>query len=366
MSPLEKYEHDLHRGALIADDAQRNAVENLERLFDALQGQVKQARKNPFFNFFGKTKPRHPVKGLYLWGGVGRGKTYLMDVFFDALPFDNKMRTHFHRFMRRVHAELTSLKNKENPLEIVAERLASESCVICFDEFFVVDITDAMILANLLEALFARGVSLVATSNIEPQGLYKDGLQRARFLPAISLLMQHTVVINVDGGIDYRLRTLKQAPLYYYPNNTESIAKLSGYFERLIPSSEHVRSNVELLVENRSIRAIKECDDIAWFGFIEICDGPRSQNDYIELAREYHTVFLQDIPVFDGSNDDQARRFIYLIDEFYDRSVKLIMSAACAYHELYRTGRLGFEFQRTVSRIQEMQSEDYLAKAHKA
>jgi len=367
MTPLEKYEQDLKSSALIPDSAQRNAVEHFESLYSLLVKSQDSASSMTFFSsLFKRRRSVMPVRGLYLWGGVGRGKTYLMDLFYEALPFEKKMRTHFHRFMRRVHHELRELEEVSNPLDHVAATLSKEAHVICFDEFFVVDITDAMILANLLEALFARGVTLVATSNIEPAGLYKDGLQRVRFLPAIALLEQHTEILNVDGGVDYRLRTLQQAPLYYHPCDSESVSTLSDYFDRLAPNEEHVIHDVELNIENRLIRAIRECDDIAWFSFEALCDGPRSQNDYIELAREYQTVLLQGVPCFDGSNDDQARRFIYLIDEFYDRSVKLIICAAASYYDLYQSGRLSFEFQRTVSRIQEMQSEAYLAQAHKA
>lgn len=304
--------------------------------------------------------------GLYLWGGVGRGKTYLMDVFYDALPFENKMRTHFHRFMKLVHTKLNENKGQKNPLELVADDIAASACIICFDEFFVVDITDAMILSNLLQALFARKVALVATSNIVPEGLYKNGLQRERFLPAIDLLMKHTKVINVDGGTDYRLRALKQAALYYSPINAENTLAFEACFDRLAADPQGVKRDAELTVSGRNIYARAVCDDVVWFDFTAICDGPRSQHDYIELAREFHAVLIGHIPIMDARHDDIARRFIYLVDEFYDRNVKLIILADASIYTLYKGEKLQFEFERTQSRLIEMQSEEYLAQEHKA
>lgn len=370
MTPLQRYQNDIDVNGFTTDPAQQTAVQHLDTLYHQLLAHKPQQRHtlvSKFSRFLGgaATQKDSPIQGLYFWGGVGRGKTYLMDVFFDCLPFERKMRTHFHRFMRRVHQELTLLKDVSNPLVIVANKIADEARIICFDEFFVVDIADAMILAGLLEHLFERGVVLVATSNIEPHHLYKNGLQRARFLPAIALLEKHTLVVNVDGGIDYRLRTLEQAELYHSPVNDESFAKLSQCFSSLVSHAEHCHENTLLDIEGRKIQAIKEADDVVWFDFYAVCDGPRSQNDYIELAKEYHTVILSGIPAFGEKNDDQARRFIYLVDEFYDRGVKLIMSAEKPFYELYGHGRLNFEFQRTVSRIQEMQSAEYLASEHK-
>lgn len=368
-SPQARYERDLAQEGFTKDPAQAMAVSHLqafyERLLEKHADSGKLSLVGRLKGVFGGVAPQ-PVTGLYMWGGVGRGKTYLMDIFYDSLPFDRKMRTHFHRFMRRVHAELTKNKGKQDPLKLVADTISAEAKVICFDEFFVVDITDAMILGNLLQELFARGVSLVATSNIEPDGLYKDGLQRVRFLPAIELLKRHTQVLNVDGGVDYRLRALEQAALYYTPLGAESEQAISDCFDRLAPDALHVEKNVSLVVEGREIVAQKVADDVVWFDFDDICDGPRSQNDYIELAHEYHAVLVSGVPEMGARNDDKARRFIYLVDEFYDRNVKLILSAELPIEKLYGTGRLEFEFQRTVSRVLEMQSHDYLARAHKA
>ncbi len=366
-TPLSRYQQDLKRDDFSYDPTQEQAVKHLQGLYDRLMVRHLEKRPNLLRRLVNSwRKPAvEPERGLYFWGGVGRGKTYLMDNFYDSLPFERKMRTHFHRFMRRVHAELGSLDGEKNPLDIVAERLSAEAVVICFDEFFVSDITDAMILANLLDGLFKRGVSLVATSNIIPDGLYKDGLQRARFLPAIALLNEHTEVVNVDGGVDYRLRALEQAELYHYPLDAAADESLKVSFDSLVSDKGEIREGVELQVEGRPINARFEAEDVVWFDFAELCDRPRSQNDYIELAREYHAVLVSDIPELGGLKDDQARRFLNLVDEFYDRSVKLIISAEVPLQQIYAGGRLSFEYDRTVSRLLEMQSHEYLARAHK-
>jgi cell division protein ZapE len=302
------------------------------------------------------------VRGLYLWGGVGRGKTYLVDTFFDALPLERKQRIHFHSFMRAVHAELKQLQNQQDPLRVVARRFAETARVICLDEFFVSDITDAMLLYGLLKELFARGVTLITTSNIEPDGLYRDGLQRARFLPAIALLKQHLDVLNVDGGVDYRLRYLEKAEIYHYPLDERADQILNDLFDHIAPEPGHRGGDVE--IEGRYIPTLREADGIVWFNFRAICDGPRGTADYIELARCYHTVLISNLPVMDWQMENQARRFVNLVDEFYDRGVKLILSAAAPVLELYRGEKLKFEFQRTVSRLQEMQSHEYLERPH--
>ncbi|MBB5212188.1 cell division protein ZapE [Microbulbifer hydrolyticus] len=365
LTPMERYLRDLKRPDFVEDPAQRAAVEELqdlyERLLTAQSGGGGVVRRL-------KRLWRHqdtPEKGLYFWGGVGRGKTYLMDAFFEALPFEEKQRTHFHRFMRDVHRQLKGLAGEKNPLEKVADRIAGRARVLCFDEFFVSDITDAMILANLLQALFERGVTLVATSNIVPEGLYKDGLQRARFLPAIDLLLEHTKVVNVDNGVDYRLRALEMAELYHSPLDREADESLARSFASLMVEGCEVRKAVTLDIEGRPIVASQVADDVAWFEFAELCDGPRSQNDYIELAREFHTVLLANVPQMDGRMESQARRFINLVDEFYDRCVKLVVSAAEPIESLYAGRQLRFEFDRTMSRLQEMQSREYLARPHR-
>lgn len=368
-TPLQRYQSDLQKPGFQRDAAQEMAVIKLQRLYDELVAREKMRVAASGLlvrmqNRFGYRKPLAQVQGLYFWGGVGRGKTYLMDTFFEALPLQNKMRAHFHRFMQRIHRELKAMAGQKDPLLLIARKLADEACIICFDEFFVSDITDAMILGTLFEALFGHGVVLVATSNIVPDGLYKDGLQRARFLPAIALIKQCCEVVNVDGGIDYRLRTLEQAELYHFPLDAAADEGLRQSFEALAP--EPGVADQVLEIEGRPIRARMVADDVAWFDFAELCDGPRSQNDYIELAREYHAVLLGNVPQLGAGRDDQARRFVNLVDEFYDRNVKLVLAAEVPLPELYTGGRLSFEFERTKSRLLEMQSHDYLAREHRA
>jgi cell division protein ZapE len=318
-------------------------------LFDRLRGRA-------------PSPTRTPVRGLYLWGGVGRGKTYLMDIFFHALPLDGKLRLHFHRFMKRVHDELKALRDRQDPLPLVAERLTENTRIICLDEFFVSDITDAMLLGGLLKALFERGVTLVTTSNIPPDELYRDGLQRARFLPAIELLKTHLEVFRMDGGVDYRLRYLDSVALYHTPLGETADDALLEAFEHVSPEPGTAGGKLE--IEGRRIATRRQGDGVVWFDFATLCEGPRSQNDYIEIARLFHTVVLSDIPVLDRDREDPARRFLNLVDEFYDRHVKLILSAAVPIELLYQGERLSFEYRRTVSRLIEMQSHDYLAREH--
>jgi len=329
-------------------------VRHLQRLYDDLVA-ASQSKPGMLGKLFGK-KDHTPVKGLYFWGGVGRGKTYLVDTFFEALPFKEKVRTHFHRFMKRVHEEMKTLPGEKNPLTIIAKRFSQEARVICFDEFFVSDITDAMILGTLMEELFKNGVTLVATSNIVPDGLYKDGLQRARFLPAIAQIKQNTDIVNVDSGVDYRLRHLEQAELFHFPHNEAAHESLKKSFRALTPECTQAVENDKLMIENREIIALRTCDDVAWFEFRQLCDGPRSQNDYIELGKIFHAVILSGVEQMGVTTDDIARRFINMVDEFYDRNVKLIISAEVELKDLYTGGRLSFEFQRTLSRLLELQS----------
>lgn len=377
LTPMERYRDDLKRDDFQYDPAQEVAVTHLQRLYDELVAAPVTAPKAMLANkglkarmagLIGKKKgasePTLPrVKGLYFWGGVGRGKTYLVDTFYEALPFPDKMRTHFHRFMQRVHNELTHYKGEKNPLTLIAGKFATEARVICFDEFFVKDITDAMILANLMEALFERGVVLVATSNIVPDDLYKDGLQRARFIPAIELVNRHCEVVNVDSGVDYRLRALERAEIFHSPLDKAAEQEMARSFKEI--AGQHGEENAPLEINHRVLKTRRLHEDVAWFEFAELCDGPRSQNDYIELARGFHTVLVSNVIQMNVKTDDQARRFINMVDEFYDRGVKLLMSAEVPVESLYSDGKLTFEFQRTLSRLQEMQSREYLALAHK-
>ncbi|WP_239496284.1 cell division protein ZapE [Salinicola peritrichatus] len=378
MTPMTRYRADLEREDFSYDAAQENAVKHLQRLYDDLQrtpapkpsASTGESKLSKVAGLFGKRKvvapaaPARPqVMGLYFWGGVGRGKTYLVDVFYESLPFERKMRTHFNRFMQRVHRELDAHKGEKNPLTQIAAQFAREARVICFDEFYVKDITDAMILGNLMEALFAQGVVLVATSNIVPDELYKDGLQRARFLPAIDLIKRHCEVVNVDSGVDYRLRALEQVEIFHSPLDEEAERLLEKSF-RSVAGSEG-RENVRLTINHRELTARRLHEGVVWFDFKMLCDGPRSQNDYIELSREFHTVLVSNVPRLGAATDDQARRFISMVDEFYDRAVKLLLSAETEVESLYSGGNLSFEFERTLSRLQEMQSRDYLALPHK-
>jgi cell division protein ZapE len=340
--------------ALRLDDLAVRLVERSQSVSHRLRTQLRRLSVQPL---------ETPLPGVYLWGGVGRGKTMLMDWFYDSLPPRLAERTHFYRFMRQVHAELRKIKSRAEPLDTVAERLAARVRVLCLDEFFVSDIADAMILAGLFDGLCRRAVTLVATSNVAPHDLYKDGLQRLRFLPAIDLITNHAEVVHLDGGVDYRLRQLEQAPTYLDAKAPDTRAQLERRFTALAGAG--AGGPTTLSVESRHIKAQATGAGMVWFEFKDICEGPRSQNDYIELARLYHTVFIANVPEFTRANDNAARRFIMLIDEFYDRNVKVVVSAAAAPRALYHGERLQLEFLRAASRLIEMQTQQYLAGQHR-
>lgn len=370
LSPLSRYQQALEAGEYQADEVQRRAVTQLDRIYQALL--QKPAASAPAGGLRGKlsrllgkggdTAPQRPVQGLYMWGGVGRGKTWLMDMFFHSLPGDRKMRLHFHRFMLRVHEELTELQGRENPLEIVADGFKAETDVLCFDEFFVSDITDAMLLATLLQALFARGITLVATSNIPPDDLYRNGLQRARFLPAIDLINEYCDVMNVDAGIDYRLRTLTQAHLYLTPLSDQTREALDRMFVKL--AGKAGEDAPVLQINHRPLQAIRSVDGVLAVDFHTLCEEARSQLDYIALSRLYHSVILYNVQVMGPLKENTARRFLALVDEFYERHIKLVIGAEASMFEIYQGVQLKFEFQRCLSRLQEMQSEEYLKLPH--
>jgi cell division protein ZapE len=351
-------------GRLQFDPLQQAAALRLDSLAAKLRTSPRTRRLVPW-----RPPAPHPARGLYLWGGVGRGKTLLMDLFVESLrdaptlARGSAERTHFYHFMRDVHAALAAIHDHARPLELVAERVARRIRVLCLDEFFVADIADAMLLAGLLDGLFHRGVTLVTTSNLAPEDLYKQGLQRQRFVPAIALIRAHVEVIHLDGGIDYRLRELRQTPTYLDSTRPGSAEAMLARFTALTGGNS--AAPCLLSVEGRPIRAERAVGGTAWFEFSGLCDGPRSQNDYIELARRHHTLFIAHVPLFDSSTDDAARRFIMLIDELYDRGVKIVVSAAAAPTQLYRGERLQFEFERAASRLTEMQSEEYLATPHR-
>ncbi|WP_194436280.1 cell division protein ZapE [Vibrio fluminensis] len=367
MTPLQRYQSDIELHNFQQDSAQLQAVEALDNLYHQfITYQQTPIEVQPKWkSWFGKKDvlPQAP-QGLYFWGGVGRGKTYLMDTFFDALPSDKKMRVHFHRFMLRVHDELNALGDKSDPLNVVADKFKQEAEIICFDEFFVSDITDAMILGTLFQALFERGVILVATSNIPPDDLYRNGLQRARFLPAIELIKKNCLIMNVDSGVDYRLRTLEQAEIYHYPLDQAASDNMQRYYLQLVGEGKQGSAHIE--INHRQIAVERAADGVLHATFAQLCQTARSQNDYIELSRIYHTVLLADVVQMDRTIDDAARRFIALVDEFYERNVKLIISAEIELEALYTHGQLEFEFKRCISRLTEMQSHDYLALEHLA
>ena len=362
-SPAERYAQDLLKPGFTEDPAQARAVAALQDLYTRLveadfAGQRPGSRLKRLFS----RRPL-PQRGLYFWGGVGRGKTYLVDMFFEGLPLRRKLRVHFHRFMQRVHDALTELAGEKNPLQHVADEIAAEAVVICFDEFFVTDIADAMLLGGLMEALFERGVTLVATSNIQPCDLYRDGLQRARFLPAIALIEEHTDIINVDSGVDYRLRTLERVELWHSPLDAAAESMLQDNFAALANGMVSQPANLE--INHRPLAVEAMIEGMALFNFEELCQKPRSASDYIEVGRIFHTVLLAGVSCMGNHQEDVARRFINMVDEFYDRGVKLIVSAEASPEALYTGGLLSFEYRRTLSRLQEMQSSEYLAREHK-
>lgn len=348
MTPQSEYQRLLDAGDIFADAAQAQAVAKLDQLRSRLINFVpSQPAKGFVSNLLGRWRAPAapgPVQGLYFWGGVGRGKTFLMDLFYDSLPFEDKRRIHFHRFMLSVHQSLRTLQGRPNPLDSVAAEIAQDIRVLCLDEFIVTDITDAMILANLFKGLFARQVSLVTTSNVEPKWLYKDGLQRALFLPAIDLLYQHTEVFNLDGGTDWRLRVLTSAPLYLDSESETHDLELEAEFQRLAPAN--VSRDVMVEINGREFLARAVSDDVAWFDFEQLCQGPRSTSDYIELSKQFHALVVSNVPVLTDVLDDAARRFVNLIDEVYDRNVKLIVSAQAPLDQLYQA--LGFASSSTV------------------
>ncbi|MGX1959557.1 cell division protein ZapE [Serratia proteamaculans] len=370
-SPLSRYQRLLAAGEYQADEVQMEAVTQLDHIYQALLQQTPAVSasvgglRGKFNRWLGKsseTAQQRPAQGLYMWGGVGRGKTWLMDMFFHSLPGDRKLRLHFHRFMLRVHEELTELQGQENPLEIIADGFKAQTDVLCFDEFFVSDITDAMLLATLLQALFARGITLVATSNIPPDDLYRNGLQRARFLPAIDLINQYCDVMNVDAGIDYRLRTLTQAHLYLTPLDEQTRQTMDRMFVKL--AGKEGEAAPVLQINHRPLQAIRAVDGVLAVDFHTLCEEARSQLDYIALSRLYHSVILYNVRIMGSLKENTARRFLALVDEFYERHVKLVIAAEASMFDIYQGERLKFEYQRCLSRLQEMQSEEYLKLPH--
>jgi cell division protein ZapE len=353
MNVREYYEHALSERGYAPDEAQIRAINRLQRAYEEWTA-VSSQQSKLFAKLFGQKKP---PQGVYMWGGVGRGKSFLMDSFYSVVPIERKTRLHFHEFMRDVHRQLDQLKGIANPLDEVARRIAKKYQLICFDEFHVSDIADAMILYNLLKGLFDHGVSFVMTSNYEPSTLYPDGLHRDRMLPTIALLKEKLEVMNIDAGIDYRKRALEQVETYHTPLGAETTAALTKAFDSVAETADDAPT---VIIEARELTVIRRAGSVIWFDFDTLCAGPRSQNDYLEIASRFHTVILSDIPKMSAAMSSPARRFTWLIDVFYDHKVKLIMSAEVAPELLYTEGTLSNEFHRTVSRIIEMQSKEYM------
>lgn len=353
-SVRQAYEAELAARGYRSDPAQLRAVDALERCADEWAA-YKEQRSNAF-----KKLINHPdiPRGVYMYGGVGRGKSFLMDCFYNAVPLNRKTRLHFHEFMREVHRELTELQGTVNPLDELGRRIARRYRLICFDEFHVSDITDALILHRLLAALFENGVGFVTTSNFRPDDLYPGGLHRDRMLPAIRLLNENLEVISVDNGVDYRRQTLEQLTMYHTPLGPSADKAMRAAFNRL---AEVRDEDPALHIEAREIRALRRAGGVVWFDFKTLCGGPRSQNDYLEIASQFHTVLLSDVPHMPMRMASEARRFTWLVDVLYDRRVKLIMSAQVPPEALYTEGPLAHEFPRTVSRLTEMQSSEFLA-----
>jgi cell division protein ZapE len=354
----ELYQRTLAERGYRSDPAQLRGIDALERCENEWADY--KARRS---NAISKLIARPPIpRGVYLWGGVGRGKSFLMDCFFNAVPLQRKTRVHFHEFMREVHRELAELHGTSDPLQHLGESIARRFRLICLDEFHVADITDAMILHRLLESLFEHRASIVTTSNFPPDGLYPNGLHRDRILPAIELLKEKLEVVAVDAGVDYRQSTLQDVELYHTPLGPEADAAMNAAFERLAEAKDE---SPILRIEHREIKARRRAGGVVWFDFRELCGGPRSQNDYLELATQFHTLLLSGVPQMSPRLASEARRFTWLVDVLYDRRVKLIVSAAVEPEALYTEGPLVHEFPRTVSRLREMRSVEFLAEARR-
>jgi len=350
---------ELDRRRIDLDRAQLGALDRLQRLHDDLV-EFRTARLSLLRRWF---NPPVPPRGVYLWGKVGRGKSFLMDAFYAEVPLRRKTRVHFHAFMKSVHDELRTLPREEDPLATVAARIARRHRLICFDEFHVSDVADAMILGRLISALLNRGTVFVLTSNYRPDELYPNGLQRQKLLPTIALLEQWLDVIEVDGGTDYRLRELEQAAAYYVAPAGASDARLAALFERMRPGPDE---DPRLLVDSRTFKAKKRAGSLVWFDFATLCEGPRSQIDYLELARRFAVIIVSDVPRLSPEMGNAARRLTWLVDVLYDHRVKLLLSAEVAAADLYREGANSHEFARTVSRLAEMRTRDYMALPHLA
>ncbi|HSW71530.1 MAG TPA: cell division protein ZapE [Gammaproteobacteria bacterium] len=355
MTPIAYYHSHCLTGQITEDKQQLRALQHLEKVYqDLLKETLRRA------GLFAVLRKPKLVKGFYLWGGVGIGKTFLMDCFYHSLPFIKKRRMHFHQFMSYVHAELKKQQGKKDPLQCIADELAEQTLVLCFDEFYVSDITDAMLLGRLLEALFSRGVCLVATANVAPDELYKNGLQRQHFLPTIALLKKKVEIFHLKGEVDYRLRHLKHAGVFYIPNDEAAQDNLEKSFSLLTNNTSVSTAGIELY--DRSIPVIKRAKEVIWFDFKVICGVPRSQEDYLALVKKYSTILISNVPILPANSRDKISLFIKLVDVLYDARIRLVLSAEGTMDKIYSEGRLRFEYTRTLSRLIEMQSETYFLK----
>ena len=360
MIPSYRYNQHCLDHHLSEDPCQQQILPQLDRIHKTLieQSNIRLSFLQHFY-----TKRKKPVHGLYIWGGIGRGKTMLMDMLYDSTPVEYRLRQHFHHFMLHAHQKLTHFKKTRDPLSIIAKSIAEKTRLLCLDEFHVNDIADAMILAGLLRSLFNNGVTLVTTSNIQPDQLYVNGLQRARFLPAIKSLLTHTDVVELASPTDYRLRALRQGGTYHHPLSIDSTAHMAAAFASISSHARWAERCIE--INDRELPVLGQAEGAVWFDFKNLCDSPRSQNDYIEISKQHHSVFISNIPILDDNNNDAARRLLNLLDIFYDSRVKLIISATTPIEKIYSGKRLQFEFERATSRLIEMQSEEYLSLAHR-
>lgn len=360
MTPLQRYQLDIQTRKIKTDEQQWQAVQLTQRLYSELNIS-EHDQDNFIFSFFRK---KTFVRGIYLWGGTGRGKTYLVDSFYECIPGNKKHRVHFHRFMLDVHQQLADLPKSPNPLKIIVSQLAKKIKVLCLDEFHVHDIADAMLLSGLLEAMFEEGIILVATSNIAIHDLYRNGLQRERFLHAIDLLAKYTEEFNLGDGTDYRFDILDESEHLYIidKNKTKGEDFLSYKFTELAPCQP--KTNRSIVINHREITYISCADDVIWFDFSKLCQTSRSALDYIEIAEHFHTVLLSNIPVMNEQDDAAVKRFVHLIDAIYDHNVKFLATATAEPEKLYRGKRMKFAFDRTISRLTEMGTEQYLRLSH--
>lgn len=363
MTVLKQYKAHLESKEILHDEAQNKVVNELQNVYDELT-EISQSLTSKGIRQLKRVLNLNikPVQGLYIWGGVGRGKTYLMDLFYDALPFQQKSRLHFHHFMMLVHEELKKCQGQGDPLKITARKFTEKNLVLCFDEFYVSDIADAMLMANLFECFFDQGLTLIATSNIHPDNLYHNGLQRSKFLPTIDLIKKYCEIFELDSGKDYRLQYLEAVKIFHHPLDKAAEENLKKHFHHL--ATHNIKEGQPVRILEREIHTIKLANDVVWFSFFDICKGARSQYDYIEIAKLYRTVLISDVVQMGDEMNDVAKRFIMMVDEFYDHHVTLMMSIECPLEQLYNGRMLAFEFKRTLSRLHEMKSNEYLSLQH--